>query len=249
MFATGDNDREGLLIVGEIVARVLAVLCREASAGMTTGDLDARAGELLFKYGADATPRKEYGFPGWLCISVNDEVVHGVPGVRKLRDGDLIKMDLTADRRGYVADATRMVVLGKGSLVAAQMMASARRACLAAIAVARPGVRLGDLGREVERVAEEDGFRVIRELSGHGVGRHTHEEPAVPNFDDESNLTVLEKGMVLAIEPIFSAGSCGLRQLGDGWTLATEDGALAGHYEETVLVGRDGAEVLTLWRE
>lgn len=247
MQITDGNDREGMLIIGGIVARVLDTLCQSAAPGMSTGDLDALAGELLFRHGADATPRKEYGFPGWLCISVNDEAVHGIPGSRELRRGDLIKMDLTADRRGYVADAARMVVLGEDNPIAVKLIDSTRRACRAAIALARPGVRLGDLGAEVERVAREDGFNVIREFFGHGVGRHTHEEPAVPNFDDKSNAEVLEKGMVIAIEPIFSTGSCRLRRLPDGWTMTTDDGSLTGHYEETVLVGRDGGEVLTTW--
>lgn len=245
MRITGENDREGLLIIGGIVARVLAALCREAAPGMTTGEIDDLAGKLLFKYGADATPRKEYGFPGRLCISVNDEVMHGIPGGRVLREGDLIKMDLTADRRGYVADAARMVVLGDSDSAAGHLAASVRRACLAAIGVARPGMRLGDLGAVVEESAGRDGFHVIKELTGHGIGRRIHEEPEVPNFDDGANPAVLKKGMVIAIEPILSSLPCGLRHLDDGWTVTTDNGALSGHYEETVLIVRDGAEVLT----
>lgn len=245
MRATSENDRAGLVIIGGIVARVLADLCREAVPGVTTGDLDVMAGKLLFKHGADATPRKEYGFPGRLCISVNDEVVHGVPGRRVLRAGDLVKLDLTADRRGYVADATRMVVLDPDESVAARLAASARRACRAAIDAAKPGRRLADLGAVIEETAGRDGFHVIKELTGHGVGRRTHEEPAVPNFDDGGNKVLLERGMVLAIEPILSSGPCGLKRLDDGWTVTTDDGSLAGHYEETVLIGKDGAEVLT----
>lgn len=234
------------MIIGRIVARVLAVLCQKAEPGMTTGELDELAGKLLFRYGADATPRKEYGFPGRLCVSVNDEVVHGVPGGRVLQQDDLVKLDLTADRYGYVADATRMVVLGRSNRVAGDLADSARRACEAAIALAKPGVRLGDLGAVIEKTVSNDGFHVIKELTGHGVGRRIHELPEVPNFDDGVNSDVLRRGMVIAIEPIISPGTCRLKLMGDGWTLTTEDGALAGHYEETILVGRDGAEVLTL---
>lgn len=243
-----ENDHEGLQIIGGIVADVLAALCAAATPGMTTEELDVLAGKLLFKNEADATPRKEYGFPGRLCVSVNDEVVHGVPGKRVLKPGDLIKMDLTADRRGFVADATRMVVLEGGGSEAGRLADSARRACWAAIGAARVGMRLGDLGGVIEESVARDGFHVIKEMSGHGVGRRIHEEPEVPNFDDSANLGVLEQGMVIAIEPILSVLPCGLRFLDDGWTVATDAGCLAGHYEETVLIGRGGAEVLTLCR-
>lgn len=246
MLILDDNDHRGLAIIGRIVARVLDTLCREAAPGMTTGDLDNLAGELLFKYDADATPRKEYGFPGRLCISVNDEVVHGVPGGRVLCKGDLVKIDLTADRRGYVADAARMIIPGGGNDLAQRLAESSRRACLAAIAAVRPGMRIGELGRVIEQSAKDDGFAIFKELSGHGVGRHTHEEPMVPNYDDGNRNAVLRKGMVIAIEPIIGAGSCGLRKLADGWTMVTEDGSLTGHYEETVLVTGEGAEVLTI---
>lgn len=249
MRITSELDREGLIIIGRIVGRVLSTLCLTAAPGMTTRDLDDMAGKLLFEYEADATPRKEFGFPGRLCVSVNDEVVHGVPGDRVLREGDLVKMDLTADRRGYVADATRMVVLGDGGAEARRLAEAARRACEAAIAMARPGVRLADLGAVVEQTAGRDGFHVFRELTGHGVGRRTHEEPEVPNYDDGANQAVLARGMVIAIEPILSPGDCRLRRLEDGWTLATVDGTPAAHYEETVLIGKDGAEVLTLCPE
>ncbi|MCD8139653.1 MAG: type I methionyl aminopeptidase [Planctomycetaceae bacterium] len=241
-------DRLGLLAIGEIVASVLNDLAAFAQPGMTTAELDELAGSLLHAQGAEATPRKEYGFPGRLCISVNDEVVHGVPGDRVLREGDLVKLDLTADKRGYVADATRMLLLDPPDETARRLADTARRACEAAIARAVPGMLLTDLGRIIQDVAGRDGFRVVKELCGHGVGRRTHEAPEVPNYADHSNLGVLREGMVIAIEPILSAGNGLVHRLDDGWTFATADGALAGHYEEMVIIGADGAEISTARR-
>ncbi len=246
MQVKNEYDRQGLLAIGRVVAEILDDLCRYAEPGLTTADLDRRAAELLLERGAESTPAKEYGFPGKLCISVNDEVVHGIPGDRVLRGGDLIKLDLTADKRGFVADATRMVILpGGAGGEAALLAASARRACLAAIAGARPGVSLTELGGIVQQSVRVDGFKVVRELCGHGVGRRTHEEPEVPNFPDRSNAVVLRQGMVITIEPIISAGNGSIRSLDDGWTVATGDGAWSAHYEETVIVGENGAEIAT----
>ncbi len=243
-----EYDRLGLLAIGGIVASVLTDLRQAARPGIATSELDDLAGELLRAQGAESTPRKEYGFPGRLCISVNDEVVHGIPGGRVLREGDLIKLDLTADKRGYVADATRMVILDPTGDIPGRLAETARRACDAAIAMARPGMRLVDLGGIIQEVAGREGFRIVKELCGHGVGRRTHESPEVPNYADDSNLGVLREGMVIAIEPILSAGSGRIRRLDDGWTVVTDDGALAGHYEETVIIRADGAEVATACR-
>lgn len=286
MQLTTDQELKSLTVIAQIVAFILQILGRETRPGMTTLDIDRRAAELLFKYGADATPRKEFNFPGRLCVSVNDEAAHGVPGPRVLRPGDLVKMDLTADRRGFVADAARMVVVGapgggvgervkkirrlsSGStrivrppvpverppagwagfekeIAAATRLASAcRQACHAAVAAARPGMRLSELGAVIEESAGSNGYKVVKDLTGHGVGHRMHEEPEVPNYRDPANKTVLKKGMVLAIEPILTKGNGELLRLNDGWTLKTRDGSLAGHYEETILIGSGGAEVLT----
>lgn len=240
-----EYDRRGLLAIGRIVASVLAELRLAARPGVTTASLNGMAEELLRINGAEATPKKEYGFPGKLCISVNEEVVHGIPGARLLREGDLVKLDLTADKRGYVADATRMAIIRPAQESTLLLAECARRACRAAIAHAKPGVRLKDLGRIIQEVAEEDGYTVVRELCGHGVGRRTHEAPEVPNYPDGDNTAVLREGMVIAIEPIISAGNGSIQEQEDGWTVITADGALAGHYEETVIIGPDGADIAT----
>lgn len=245
MQVKNEYDRQGLLAVGRIVDSVLNELCLAAKPGMTTAALDVLAARLLEDMGAEATPHKEFGFPGCLCISVNDEVVHGIPGSRILQEGDLIKLDLTADKRGFVVDAARMVIPGASDDISRGLADCARRACHTAIANAREGVKLSQLGGIIQDEANRDGFLVIKELCGHGVGRRTHEEPEVPNFPDNDNSGRLRRGMVITIEPIISAGDGTFHKMGDGWTLVTADGARSAHYEETVIIGRQGAEVVT----
>ncbi len=240
-----EYDRQGLLAIGSIVAQVLQTLADAAQPGLTTLALDDLAARLLHEAGAEATPRKEYNFPGHLCISVNDEVVHGIPGDRILRPGDLVKLDLTADKRGYVADATRMAVLEPATDQTEFMARTARSACLAAIARARAGMSLKELGGVIQDEVGRLGFRVVKELCGHGVGRRVHEAPEVPNYPDRLNVGILREGMVIAIEPIISWGEAVVVPVGDGWTLRTRDGAWAAHYEETVIIGLEGAEVAT----
>lgn len=245
MLVKNEYDRLCLMEIGGVVAGVLDELCALARPGMTTAALDALAAEMLRAHGAEATPRKEYGFPGRLCISVNDEVVHGIPGGRELREGDLVKLDLTADRRGYVADATRMALLPPASETAARLAACARETCHAAVRAAKAGMSLLELGSLIQDGVKAQGFRVIKQLCGHGVGRRPHEEPEVPNYADSTNTRVLREGMVIAIEPIISGGSGNIRTLDDGWTIATQDGAWAAHYEETVIIGAEQSIIAT----
>lgn len=245
MQVRNEYERQGILAIGKIVAEVLGELSLLARPGVTTAWLDGEAGRLLARRGASATPKFEYGFPGSLCISVNEEIVHGVPGPRVLREGDMLKLDLTADKRGFVADAARTVILPPAGGGAARLAASARRACLSAIAEARPGVSLKALGGIIQGVAGDDGFSVVRELCGHGTGRRPHEDPEVPNFPDRGNAGVLREGMVIAIEPIIAARAVEIYECGDGWTMSARDGALTGHHEETLIIGEDGAEVVT----
>lgn len=239
---------QGILAIGDIVASILSELARAVLPGATTAGLDALAAKLLRAHGAEATPHKEFGFPARLCVSVNDEVVHGLPGPRILQPGDLVKIDLTADKNGYVADAARTIAVAPASDTHLLLAETARRACAAAAAVAKPGSRLTDLGAAIQREADRHGFRIVRELCGHGVGRRTHELPEVPNFADDDNHAVLREGTVIAVEPILTTGSGMVRRLADGWTVVTADGAPAAHHEETILIGADGAEVVTACR-
>ncbi len=241
-----DYDREGLQAIGAIVADILETLCLNAVPGVTTGQLDQLAKELLAANGAESTPAKEYQFPGQLCISVNNEVVHGIPGDKVLKDGDLVKLDLTADKHGFVADATRMALLAPQDELAVRLSDCATRACRTAIASAKAGMEVKELGGIVEQVVHASGFEVVRDLCGHGVGRHAHEGPEVPNYFDRNNRGKLKNGSVITIEPIISAGSARVRQLRDGWTIVTMDRSLSAHYEETIVVGETGSEIITV---
>lgn len=245
MRVRNEYHRQGLLEIGRIVATVLDDLGRSVRPGVSTAWLDDRARLLLAGFGASSAAASEYGFPGSVCVSVNDEVAHGIPGARVLDEGDMVKLDLSAGKGGFVADAARTVVVSPSGSVAQALADCARRSCLAAIANARAGVALSALGALVDGMASQCGFHVVRELCGHGLGRRTHERPEVPNFDDRENHGVLEHGMVIAIEPILSSGTGEVRDSGDGWTVFTADGALAAHHEETIIIGEDGAEVTT----
>lgn len=246
MIIANERERRGILTIGGIVARTLDALCRAAKPGMATREFDVLARNLLADRNASPTMPKVSRFPAGICVSVNDEVAHGVPGDRILRPGDLVKFDLTADKDGFVADAARMVLLPPGDGLASRLMACAAEACFAAIAAARPGLPLSDLGVVIEATAARHGFAVVEGYCGHGVGRTMHETPEVPNSPDSGNLERLAEGMVIAIEPIISAGPGLASRKGDcPWTVITGDGSLAAHYEETVIVASGGAEVAT----
>ena len=231
------NDLRELLDLGGVAAHVLRRLARAARPGVSTAELDALAGRLLRAAGAESAPRRQYGFPGNVCLSRNDEIVHGVPGPARLRPGDTLKIDVTIERAGYVVD-TACTVLLPGAR-AARLAACARRAFAAALDALRPGTPLRAVGRVVEAEARAAGFHVLRELQGHGLGPGIHEPPAVPNFDDPSARATPEEGLVLAVEPILAAARAYAVDGGDGWTLRTHNGALAVHHEHTVVV-RDG---------
>ena len=195
--------------------------------------------------GATSAPAKVYRFPGHNCISVNDEAVHGIPGKRMLRDGDLLKLDVTVEKDGFMADAAETVVIGEGSREATRLAACAERAFHKAMLVARAGFRVFEIGRVVEREVRRDGFSVIRELGGHGIGRTIHEPPRVPNYPDRAARDVLCEGMVITIEPIIAAGNGQTVLDKDGWTVRTADRRPAAHYEHTIVLTRGRPLVLT----
>jgi methionyl aminopeptidase len=238
-------DWAGLREVGRIVRRTLVALERHARPGVTTAELDRIAARVFARHGARSAPAIVYGFPGTVLISVNDEVVHGVPGARRLAEGDLVKLDVTAEKNGYIADAARTVVLGRGPEVAHRLEACVRAAFDRGLEAARAGVRVTAIGRAVEAEVRRRGFSVIRELAGHGVGRTIHEDPPVPNFDDPKQEDVLEEGLVLTIEPIICAGAGQALHSEDGWTVRTKDGSLAAHHEHTIVITRDRPVLLT----
>ena len=239
------RDLKELKRVGRVVARALEEMRRAARPGMTTAALDAVGAAVLKRHGARSAPAAEYGFPGCACISVGDEVAHGVPGARVLRAGDVIKLDVTAELGGYIADAAVTVVLDGAPPAHHALAASARRALAAALAVARAGGAIAAVGRAVEDVAKGDGFFVVRELCGHGVGRRVHEEPTIPNYFTSRTRGQLTDGLVVAIEPILSERAARLVTAADGWTLLADNGAVGVQEEHTVVI-RDGLPPLVL---
>jgi methionyl aminopeptidase len=236
-------DLDGITRVGRAVARILQEMEATVRPGLSTAQLDALGAAAMRRLGVRSAPRQTYGFPGFTCISVNDEIVHGVPGPRRLRFGDVVKIDVTVEAAGYVADAARTVIVGPASPKAVRLHASAVAALRAALAVARAGELVSIIGRAVEARAHADGFAVVRELCGHGVGRTIHEKPQVPNYENRFQRDVLTRGLVIAIEPMLAARPARAIEDADGWTIRTHNGAIAVHEEHTVIIG-DGAPMV-----
>ncbi len=230
-----------------VVHDVLEALSHAVAPGVTTGELDRLAADATRARGAAPAFLGYHGYPASLCISVNDEVVHGIPSARRaLRDGDVVGLDFGAVLDGFFGDAARTVTVGAASEQAARLLAAARDGLAAGIAAARPGGRVGDIGAAVQALVEERGFSVVREFVGHGIGRRLHEPPHVPNFGRPGTGELLRPGMVLAIEPMVNAGGPEVEVLDDGWTAVTADGSLSAHFEHTVAVTEKGPEILTL---
>jgi methionyl aminopeptidase len=238
-------DLVGMRRIGRIVALILQEMCASVRRGMTTLELDGVGATAMKRLGARSAPQLTYGFPGYTCISVNDEIVHGVPGNRHLQPGDVVKIDVTAEHDGYIADAARTVIVDEGSPVAIRLQACAVAALAAALKVAHAGGRVSMIGRAVDAQARRDGFAVVRELCGHGVGRTIHERPDVPNYEDRLSKETLTEGLVIAIEPMLAAMAARPVQGADGWTLSTHNGSLAVHEEHTVVIRRGEPLILT----
>lgn len=234
-----------------IVARILERLRTEVRAGVSTGDLDKIAEEMSFSFGAkpafkgyEVNGRR---FPRSLCVSINDEVVHGIPDERRiLKEGDLVSLDFGVICGGYYGDAAVTVAVGRVDEEARKLIEVTRGALWAGIEEMRPGARLGDVSAAIQAVVEQAGFSVVREFVGHGIGRHLHEEPQVPNYGERGKGMKLVEGMVLAIEPMVNAGSSAVRILPDGWTAVTIDGRRSAHFEHSVAVTRSGPQVLSI---
>ena len=229
----------------QLVARILAELAAAVAPGVTTEDLDALAEKRAREAGAEPAFKGYRGFPATLCVSVNDEVVHGIPGPRRIERGDVVKLDVTVERDGYMSDAARTVVVGGGTSEAQRLVRCAERAFEAALDVAIAGRKVREIGRAVERVVRAEGFTVIRSLTGHGIGRTIHEPPSVPNHFDPWQQDELTDGLVLTIEPIICAGRDAVRMDKDGWTIRTRDGSLAAHHEHTLIITSSRPVLLT----
>ncbi len=245
MSITEPGELEALRAAGAIVRQVLEAMKRQVRPGITTGELDAIGAAVIQENGARSAPATVYNFPGANCISLNEEAVHGVPGARALQTGDLLKLDVTVEKDGFMADAAETVAVGKVSPEAERLMACARRAFEKAMLVARAGFRVSEIGRAVEREVRRDGFSVIRELGGHGIGRTIHEQPRIPNYPDPEARQILTEGLVIAVEPIIAAGSGRAILAEDGWTMKTADRRPAAHYEHTIVITKGKPMLLT----
>lgn len=245
MSLDSEEDMQGMRRVGHVVAETLRTMRTAVRPGITTRELDEVGARVLELYRARSAPQVFYGFPGTACISVNDEVVHGVPGNRVIHEGDVVKLDVTAELDGYIADAAVTIIAQQGTTLAARLAECAEAAFRGAARVTRAGRPLNDIGRAVETEVSRRGFTVVAQLGGHGVGRAIHEPPTILNVFDPHERRVLTDGLVITIEPIVSAGSPYVVSQPDQWTLKTLDGSLAAHYEHTVVVTKSNPILVT----
>ncbi len=234
--------REAALVVHDVLREVIAAV----APGVTTLELDAIAERGTERRGAAPAFKGYHGYPRVICISVNDEIVHGIPGGRRLEEGDVVGLDFGVLLNGFYGDSAYTVPVGRPSPEAARLLAATREALARGVAAARPGARLGDIGAAVQEHVEGQGFSVVRDFVGHGIGRSLHEPPQIPNFGAAGTGMRLRPGMVLAIEPMVNAGGPEVRILDDGWTAVTADGSLSAHFEHTVAILPEGPRVLSL---
>lgn len=245
MSIRSESDFVGMTRAGKVVGLTLREMQRHLRPGMTTAELDAVGARIFERYGARSAPRLIYDFPGTTLISLNDEAIHGIPGARVIRAGDLVKIDVTAELDGYIADAAVTIALPPASPLNRRLRNCAETAFDRAIRVAQAGRPINVIGKAVETEVRRQGFSVIAGLCGHGVGREIHEEPSILNHYDSGFTQRLTEGLVVTIEPIISAGSGQYVEAADGWTVRTTDGSLAAHYEHTVVITRGRPILLT----
>ena len=234
---------------GKVVEDTLKLLGRNVRAGITTGELNQIAEDYIRSQGAYPTCLNYNGYPKAICISVNEVVVHGIPGPRKLLDGDIVSCDVCATLNGFVGDATRTFLVGNVSEEVKKLVEVTKECFFEGIRFARPGYRVSDISKAIQAHAESHGYGVVRELTGHGVGRQLHEDPEVPNYYSPRARQRLEAGMTIAVEPMITMGRREIWQLEDGWTIVTRDGKPAAHYENTIAITDGDPIILTLSEE
>lgn len=239
------SEIEKLARVNALVARVLAELAASVSPGVTTAQLDAIAEQRLREAGAEPAFKGYHGYPATICASVNEQVVHGIPSDRALVEGDIISIDMGAKLDGFFGDSAVTVPVGRVTPEAQRLLTVTKEALDRAVAAVRAGARVSDIGAAVQPFVEAEGFSVVREFVGHGIGTSLHEEPQIPNYGTAGRGPRLAAGMALAIEPMVNVGKAAVKVLGDGWTAVTKDKGLSAHFEHTVVVTEHGCRVLT----
>jgi methionyl aminopeptidase len=240
---------ERMARAGEVLVDTLELIAGKIRPGVSTAELDRFAERFIRSRGGVPTFKGYRGFPGSICASPNAMIVHGIPGAYRLADGDIISIDVGVTLDGWVADAARTFPVGGIDATASNLLAATEQALHAGVAQCRPGNRMGDVSHAIQQVAEGAGLAVVRSLVGHGVGRSMHEDPQVPNYGKPGKGPLLEEGMVLAIEPMTTAGRPAIRVAGDGWAIFSQDGSPAAHFEFTVAITGEGPRVLTPWHE
>src|SRR5688572_611057 len=240
---------DAMAAAGAIHTRTLELIARKIRPGVTTQELDEAAEKFIRSQGATPAFKGYRGFPGSICASPNHMVVHGIPGPFKLGRGDVISIDVGVVKDGWVADGAITFPVGDVSPVAAKLLEVTRESLFRAVEQCRPGRRLGDIGHAVQSCVEDAGFSIVRSLVGHGIGRSMHEEPQIPNYGSPGKGIPLEEGMVLAIEPMTTAGRHSVRMGDDGWAIYSQDGSLTAHFEFTVAITAGGPRILTPWHE
>lgn len=246
IFTKNDKEIDLMRSAGRIVAETLLLIEQKVRPGITTKELDRIAEEFILSKGAKPSFKGLYGFPAALCISVNQVVVHGIPGGYVLKDGDIISVDCGAFLNGFHGDAARTFAVGNISEEARKLIKVTEESFFKGIEKAKVGNRLTDISHEIQNYVETYGFSVVKEFVGHGIGRSVHEDPEVPNFGIPGRGPKLVKGMALAIEPMVNVGNSKVKTLNDDWTVVTSDGSLSAHYENTIVILPDGPEILTL---
>jgi methionyl aminopeptidase len=242
-----EDEIQKMRVAGRLAAEVLTMITPHVKAGITTDELD----QICHNYIVDVqkaipAPLNYHGFPKSICTSVNHVICHGIPGNKKLKEGDIINIDITVIKDGYHGDTSMMFHVGKTSIIAERLCNNAREAMLIGIDMVKPGIQLGDIGHAIQKHAEAQNFSIVREYCGHGIGKVFHEDPQVLHYGDPGTGLVLEAGMTFTIEPMVNAGKRHIKQLPDKWTVVTKDRSLSAQWEHTILVTPTGHEILTL---
>jgi methionyl aminopeptidase len=247
MSISSDKDLDALRKIGRIVARCLQLMQSKLEPGMTTAELDAIGGQFLADHGARSAPKLSYNFPGFTCISVNEEAAHGIPGARVLKAGDLVNIDVSAELEGYFADTGGSAIIPPQTKLHQRICAAAKNALERAMLEARAGAKINRIGHAIENEAKKNGFTVIENIGSHGVGRALHEEPGfIPGYFDKRDQRILRENQVITIEPFISSGARNVFDSGDGWTLVTHPGVFTAQYEHTMVITKGKPLIMTL---